>query len=254
MSFSSRSLSLVSLVSVGVLAAVTAGCAAQPGPAAPVRGGGEDELVQATQELLDAIAPGKKEVWDRYLDPKAVYTDENGKTFTKKEFLDELKPLPPYAHGSLRIKHSTVRLSGDHAVLVHEDEESEEIFGQKITTGFVITDTWRLRQGRWELLASSVVGLWADPVVARLASARLDAFAGDYALTGGNLAVKREGDHLMVTREGHPPAALFPEGDGIFFARGSSDRWVFAPDDSGAIGELRQRRRGNDVVWKKTKR
>ncbi|WP_394827616.1 nuclear transport factor 2 family protein [Pendulispora albinea] len=245
---------LLALSALGALGAGSAGCAAQPGggATAPTRGGGKDELVQVTQELLDAIAPGKKEVWDRYLAADAIYTDENGKTFTRKEFLEELKPLPPYARGTLKIKHSIVRLSSDHAVVVHQDEENEEIYGQKITTGFVITDTWRLRQNRWELLASSVVGLASDPVAVKLGSARLDAFAGEYSVgSGASFVVRREGDHLVAAREGRPPIALYAEGDGLFFARGSTDRWAFVADDSGAIAEMRQRRRGNDVVWKK---
>ncbi|WP_394841456.1 nuclear transport factor 2 family protein [Pendulispora brunnea] len=254
MTFPGLSASARMFAHVCALAVLSAGCAAQQGPVAPIRGSGGDDLVQLTQELLDAIAPGKKEVWDRYLAPKAVYTDENGKTFTREEFLNELKPLPPYAHGTLRIKKSTVRMSSDHAVIVHEDEEIEEIFGQKIVTGFVITDTWRIRQNRWELLASSVVGVSADPVVAKLPSARLDAFVGDYAVTGATISIKRDGDHLSLLREGKPAVPLFAEGDGIFFVRGSSDRWVFMPDDAGAIAEMRQRRRGTDVVWKKAKR
>lgn len=236
------------------LALAAAGCSgSQSGVVAPIREGGEDELVHATQELLDAIAPGKKEVWDHYLAEDALYTDENGKTFTKKQFLEELKPLPPVAHGTLKIRHSTSRVSGDHAVIVHQDDEEEEIYGQKISTGFVITDTWRLRQGRWELLSSSVVGLQADPVVAKMPLARFDAFAGEYAVTGAKLTVRHEGDHLSLERDGRPPTWLFPEGDGIFFTRGNTDRWVFVPDDAGRITDLRYRRRGNDIVWKRTR-
>lgn len=241
------------LTSACVVVSMTAGCAPQPGGVVvPTPGGGQDGLVQATQELLDAIAPGKKDVWEHYLADDAIYTDENGRSFTKKEFLEELKPLPAYAHGTLKIKHSLVRLSSDHAVIVHQDEETEDIYGQKIVTGFVITDTWRLRQGRWELMASSVVGLHSDPAVVKLSSARLDAFAGEYTVASAtSFTVRREGDHLNVTRDGRPPVALYPEADGLFFSRGSSDRWAFVADDSGAIAEMRQRRRGNDVVWKK---
>jgi len=56
--------------------------------------------VKATQEMLDAVAPGDKKVWEHFLAQEAIYTDENGKTYTKKEFLDELKPLPPIAKGT----------------------------------------------------------------------------------------------------------------------------------------------------------
>ncbi len=232
-----------------------AGCSApQSGVSAPLREGGEDELVKATQDLLDAVAPGDKKVWDRYLAQDAIYTDENGRTYTKKEFLEELKPLPPVAHGTLKIRKSAVRMSGDHAVIVHQDDENEEIYGQKIATGFISTDTWRLLQGRWELLSVSVVGLHNDPVVAKLSPARFDACAGEYSVSGvGPMTVRHEGDHLTIERDGRQLPVVFPEGDGIFFSRGSADRWVFVFDDAGKATELRQRRRGNDIVWKRTK-
>jgi len=243
------------LSSALLLAFVVAGCSApQSGATGPLREGGEDELVKATQEMLDAVAPGDKKVWEHFLAQEAIYTDENGKTYTKKEFLDELKPLPPIAKGTLKIRKSAVRMSGDHAVIVHQDDENEEIYGQKITTGFVSTDTWRLLQGRWELLSVSVIGLHADPAVAKLAPARFDACAGEYSVAGaGTMTVRHEGDHLIVERDGRQLAAAYPEGDGIFFGRGSSDRWVFFFDDAGKATELRQRRRGNDIVWRRTK-
>lgn len=48
-----------------------------------------------TQELLDAMAPGDKAVWDRYLAPECLYAAEDGRTLTKAQLLEELSPLPP---------------------------------------------------------------------------------------------------------------------------------------------------------------
>ncbi len=40
-------------------------------------------LQRQTQEMMDAIGAGSAAVWDRYLDPKAVYTTEDGTIQTK---------------------------------------------------------------------------------------------------------------------------------------------------------------------------
>lgn len=42
-------------------------------------------LERQTQEMLDAVSSGSAAVWDRYVDPKAVYTDEEGSVSTKAQ-------------------------------------------------------------------------------------------------------------------------------------------------------------------------
>lgn len=52
------------------------------------------------QELLDAVAPGDKGVWDRYLAPEHLYAAEDGRTLTKAQLLEELSFLPPGYKGN----------------------------------------------------------------------------------------------------------------------------------------------------------
>ena len=51
-------------------------------------------LKRQTQELMDAIAPGHAEVWQRYLHKDVVYVDENGVVYDKERLVRELTPLP----------------------------------------------------------------------------------------------------------------------------------------------------------------
>lgn len=44
-----------------------------------------EQLKRATQELLDAIAPGDLAVWRKYLAEDCIYTDEEGNVKTKRE-------------------------------------------------------------------------------------------------------------------------------------------------------------------------
>jgi hypothetical protein len=43
----------------------------------------ETLLERQTQELLDAVAPGRVEVWQRLLHPDAIYVSENGEVILK---------------------------------------------------------------------------------------------------------------------------------------------------------------------------
>src|SRR5215813_3594534 len=53
-----------------------------------------EELTRISQELLEAVAPGNKAPWERYLAPELLTLDENGKVLTKAQILEEFGPLP----------------------------------------------------------------------------------------------------------------------------------------------------------------
>jgi hypothetical protein len=44
-----------------------------------------EQLKRATQELLDAIAPGDVTVWQKYLADDCIYIDEEGKLKTRQD-------------------------------------------------------------------------------------------------------------------------------------------------------------------------
>jgi hypothetical protein len=61
---------------------------------APTSSEVENELRQRTQELLDAVAPGRVDVWRRLLHERMIHVDENGIVRTKSELLAEVQPCP----------------------------------------------------------------------------------------------------------------------------------------------------------------
>jgi hypothetical protein len=74
---------------------VVAVCLTLAGPsskAPPADERNRDELRRITQELLDAIAPGKAEVWDRYLD--ALCSHGRNGTVRSQEFLRRSSRFP----------------------------------------------------------------------------------------------------------------------------------------------------------------
>ncbi len=63
------------------------------------------DLRRITQEMMDAIAPGRADVWRSYLHDRVVYVDEAGAVRGKEEVLRELTPLPKPRHRGRSSNH-----------------------------------------------------------------------------------------------------------------------------------------------------
>jgi hypothetical protein len=209
------------------------------------------ELKRATQELMSAVAGGDWSVWDKYLDDSIVYTAEDGRTLTKAQLRDEMKPLPPGYSGSIEVESADVRQYGDAAVVSHEDLEHEDVFGQKIAARYHATDTWIRRGGKWRLVASQVLVRLQDPAPATVDPKIFDAYVGRYDLSPTvGYTVTREGDALFGTRSGRPKQPLLPETETVFFTPGAPrTRKIFVRDATGKVVRIVDRRDGRDIVW-----
>src|SRR5262245_19934764 len=108
---------------------------AQPGGTAAV-------LQRQTQELLDAIVPGDRGPWTRYLDDEIVYSAEDGSRKSKKQLVDEIRPFPKDIGGTIRITGFRTIVRPLTAVATYVLEEEEHYFGQTIHARYMSTDTW----------------------------------------------------------------------------------------------------------------
>jgi Domain of unknown function (DUF4440)/Domain of unknown function (DUF3471) len=212
----------------------------------------EADLRKMTGELLNAVASGDWAVWDRYLDESMVYTSEDGRTMTKAQLKDEIKPLPPGFSGTIEVESAEIHVYGDAAVVSHEDLERENVFDQKLVSHYHITDTWVRKAGRWRLVASQVLVRLQDPAPASLVGRRgWDDYVGRYDLSPSvSFVVTREGDRLYGQRTGRPQQELLPETDDVFFNAGAPrTRKIFVRDASGKVARILDRRDGRDLVW-----
>jgi hypothetical protein len=209
------------------------------------------ELRRNTQMLLDAIAPGDVAVWDKLLDPAALQVDENDVVRRKPEILAELKPLGPGLVGRLDIDDFRVAVSGEVAVVTHEDNEILDYHGQTIRSRFRMTDTWRKTPGGWRILGSQVLAVLQDPPAVSLDHTTLCSYAGRYALTGAIVATIRcAGDRLLVEREGQPERTFLAELKDVLFEPGRPrTRRIFLRDAHGRITGFVDRREARDVRW-----
>lgn len=211
----------------------------------------EQVLRAATQQLLDAIAPGQAGVWDRWLDPAVLQVDENDVVRGKAEILKELQPLPKGLGGHLKVAEFRMALAGDVAVVTHEDDETLDYFGQLLRSRFRMTDTWHRTPQGWRLLGSQVLAVHQDPPAAPLDAATLCGYAGRYVLTPEISATARcDGDHLVFQRTGRADRTFLPELKDQFFEPGQPrTRRLFQRDASGAITGFVDRREERDIHW-----
>lgn len=213
----------------------------------------EAELHRLTQENLDAIAPGRVEVWRRNLHDQVTHVDENGVVRNKTELLAEFNPLPKGLVGRLQIAKFQVTLEGNVAVATHEDLEHLKYHGQMIVSRWRSTDTWVKTAGGWKLIAEQTMAILEDPPAVKLTTEQLCSYAGTYRLTSGITETLRCVDgKLMGQRTGRPEAAYEAEIADVFFARGRPrTRRIFVRDERGSITGFVDRREGIDVRWTK---
>ena len=221
--------------------------------AAESAAGTEQALRAATQQLLDAIAPGEAAVWDRWLDPAVLQVDENDVVRGKAELLKELQPLPKGLVGHLKIAEFRMALAGDVAVVTHEDAEDLDYFGQMLLSRFRMTDTWHRTPQGWRLLGSQVLAVHQDPPAAPLDATTLCGYAGRYVLTPEiSVTARCDGDHLVFVRSGRPDRIFLPELKDQFFEPGQPrTRRLFQRDADGVITGFVDRREERDIAWRR---
>jgi len=215
----------------------------------------EAELVRIGQELYDAIAVGNKLPWEKYVADDIIYTDENWHILNKKDLLDGLSPLPKGYSGSIRMASIQSRISGDAAVLSYRALEEENVFGQKLTPIYLVTDTYFKRDGHWQLVASHVIVMPGERKSVVMNSNLYRPFVGQYELTQGvTYTIALEGEKLIGQRSGREKEELVPADENTFFRKGSiRGEKVFARDASGHVTAMLDRRENNDLTWKKIK-
>lgn len=206
----------------------------------------EAELVRRTQELVDSLVPGDATPWKKYYADDALFFDEKGRNMTKAQLVADIRPLPKGYSGAIKIVNVRSRIIGDTAILSYDADESETIWGQRLTARFHSTDTWMLRNGLWQIVASQTLRYYQDPAPGKADPKRYAEYAGTYELAPGiTLAVTVEDDKLYAQREGRPREELIPETAEIFFRRGVEGRRLFRD------GTLIDRRNNQDVVWRR---
>jgi hypothetical protein len=211
------------------------------------------DLRRMTQELVDAIAPGRADVWRRYLHAKMVQMDENGILRDRETLLKELTPLPAGLVGRIEVDQYRVTLHGDVAIAAVEMQEYLDYHGQQLRTRFRSLDTWVHTPEGWRLIGQHTAAVLKDPPAIRMTRDELCAYTGVYQLTPTITTTIRCTDAgLTSERTDRSAVTYLPEVRDVFFvAAQPRSRRVFMRDASGKVIAFGDRREGEDVRWQR---
>jgi uncharacterized protein DUF4440 len=226
-----------------------------PGAAEPPRAREAAEAVhwfRATeQKLMDAIATGDKKPWDEATDGDWVLTTEEGQVMGKKQFLDELRPLPAGLKGDISVQDLTVQRVGDTVAIVRFlVDEWETVFAQRISTRYRVTDAYRRDREEWKMVASHVSVVTQDPPAQEVSKDQWPGFAGTYRLLpdGWTLTVELRDGLLWGGRDPRKMRQFIPLAPNAFVLSGSLGEWIFVTD-KGAVTHVLNFRKFEPLVW-----
>jgi len=208
-------------------------------------------LERQTQSMLDAISAGSSTIWDRYLDPEAVYTAEDGTVSTKAQLVEQIKPLPQGVSGELKATDFRATVLGDVALATYVADEHEVFYGHQLHCQYRTTDTWRKTSDGWRLIGSQVLALRTDPPAITLSGQQMAEYVGRYALGPTKVYEVRMKDGGLEGQEsGRPAEVLRAELADLLFVPGKPRyRKVFQRGPGGRITGFAERREAWDLVW-----
>jgi len=212
------------------------------------------KLVALTQELMDALIPGKADAWQRILADDAIIIDEFGRIQTKKDAVDSVHPFPKGFSGTIEIRDPAVRVHGDSAVLKGEMYEKEGVFDQNLVVRYIFANTFVRQNGEWKLVAAIDVTLPTEPPKLAVAGLVPGDYPGTYAYGPGRAwsVVAENGALYYTTKPGGPHTSLDAIGKDVFMTGGDERNLaIFRRDASGHIVELIERRKFNDLHMKR---
>lgn len=127
-------------------------------------------------------------------------------------------------------------LYGDVAIVIHADNEMENFHGGHPTARHLTKANWQKSADNWKLLQVHVYVIQKDPPAQTLSSKELDAYAGTYKAGDLTQTLRRDGDHLISTREGRPDITWKAELRDVFFIPGQPrTRKIFHRNANGKV-------------------
>jgi ketosteroid isomerase-like protein len=206
------------------------------------------------QAMADAVAPGDATVWDKYLDPNVIFTEEDDTYKGKADMLKEIVPLPNGLSGTIQVELLSYHEDDGVAVALFRQNETEHYFGQALYAKYLTSTTWRKRGDGWKLISAQVLAEKIDPPVITLPAKQLAQYMGKYRLkdSAASYSLQVVDKQLIGTRDARKPATWNAEASDVFFLSGDPRiRKIFQRDASGIITGFVERRESWDVVWLK---
>ncbi|HSS50368.1 MAG TPA: nuclear transport factor 2 family protein [Thermoanaerobaculia bacterium] len=208
-------------------------------------------LQRQTQELLDAIVPGNKAVWDRYVGPQALYTTEDGTVQTRDEMVGQIQAMPAGVSGNIKVTDFKVVRHDSVAVTTYLSDEHENYHGHELHCQYRSTDTWLKTPDGWKLIGGQIIALRTDPPAVPLTKQQMEEYSGRYSLTPEiTYEIHAKDGALEGQQNGRKAEVLKAEVADVLFVPGKTRyRKVFLRGADGHITGFAERREAWDLVW-----
>jgi len=138
-----------------IILLLSLGLAVSASAQAPTKTSVENLLKQMEQDWTTAEINKDIAAFDRILADDWIQIDWEGKTDTKKQWL-EFVSSPDFKITTARIVEMRMRQFGNVAVVTGVNEEKSTIKGKDTSGRYAWTDTYANRDGRWKAVASQV--------------------------------------------------------------------------------------------------
>jgi ketosteroid isomerase-like protein len=217
----------------------------------------EDELSallkRQTQEFSEAGQQGDVAVLDRYLDPTAVLTEEDGSVDHKQDMLQGASPPPKGISSTNTVTDWKLSHHGNTAIATFVDDQVETVYGQTLNFKYRSTEVWRKGGSTWRLIASQTLALQQDPPAVALAPADLQDYVGTYRLAQDfTVQISLQDGVLVSSTNGGQAVPLKAELRDVLFTPGQPrQRKIFQRDDAGHVTGYVSRREGRDLALTK---
>ena len=225
-----------------LLACLTAAHAGTDGP---------DAWFEATtQALYDALVDGNQRPWNRVLAADCLITTEDGEVVDKATYVARVRPLPRGFAARIKVRGLTVLHAGEAAMVHYWLDETEQIFDQELRTTYVETDTYRRSGDSWVMIAAqeTVAPRDLEPVPGVVVD--VSALTGEYRFADADTSpykVFLQNGALFMGHDPRTAKQLIPLAPLVFYVKGSIHIVVFVRGESGAIVEVRELHKYNEV-------
>jgi hypothetical protein len=211
---------------------------------------------KTAQTLYDAVGVGDTAPWKRVIAADFIYTSEDGEVQNAAEFIAGLKPLPPGFSGGIKVADVSVRDIGGGAVAHYLLDEWEDIYGQKLHTKYLVTDTYRRHDRTWQMVASQTTVVPRDLEPVQVDTSKWPALVGEYRLSdqaNRSYHVYLRDGALYAGSSEEKATSLIPLSPLVFFQKGSIHTMIFVEDAAGVITEVCEVHKYNELVMKRVR-
>jgi hypothetical protein len=126
----------------------------------------KDSVRSYTQLLLDGVATGESEAWEKYLDAGCLITSEDGTVKSKQEFNKRFSsPRILYLKARETISEPLFWYSSNIIVFCYTANLYVDLYRQERINAICQTDTWIKTVNGWRLIASMAMDKSRSPNV-----------------------------------------------------------------------------------------